>query len=88
MWIVFIIIIGILISMLEYSRYMYIIDYDILELQVYLPSEDNFYCCLSVCSTVYQEEMIKSNCMVEVEFLLSFPTKKWFLWVDVCRWGA
>lgn len=44
MWIVFIRITGILTSTLEYSRYMYIIYYDILDIleQVYSPSEDTF----------------------------------------------
>lgn len=46
MWIVFIRITDIGIQ--EYIRYINIVYYDILELQVHLPSEDNFYYCLSI----------------------------------------
>lgn len=51
MWIVFIRITDILIGIQEYIRYINIVYYDILgilELQVHLPSEDNFYYCLSI----------------------------------------
>lgn len=44
---------------------------DILELQVYLPSEDNFYYYLSMLSSIPGRK-VKSNCVVEVEFFLSF----------------
>lgn len=74
MWIVFIRITGILTSTLEYSRYMYIIYYDILE-QVYSPSEDTF-------SSIPKDDKIKLYDRSRIPF--KFKTHL-FLWINVCR---
>ena len=86
MWIVFVRIPGILTGILGSVRYMYIIYYDILitlELQVYFPSKDNFYSCLSMLSSIPgRDDKIKFYGWSRI--LLSFP-KRWFLWIGVSR---
>lgn len=69
-----------------YVIFIYYDILDILELQVYLPSEDNFYYYLSMLSSIPGREG-KIKLYGWNRILFKFP-KRLFLWIDVSKWGA